>query len=233
MVRAFIGATACLLMLAGGVSAATYDFSDVGWRIQTPDDFSVSIARDPGGVGQALVLELAKVFRSGPDPLTEVFPSILLTFQQTRPDAQTVSRIVIADEAITNLTGTAWLDFHWILMGFGYAEFNVDLTNPVVTSTPQNPGWQISPFTNYEWSYRGEKAVELAANGGVVADGQTWFPGLGVGGLVIDLDLSIDNGTAADGRAVWVLKEIPTVPEPATLSVLALGGLALLHRRRR
>lgn len=226
-------AVPCMLMLASLASAGDIDYSDVGWVITTPPDFSVSIARDPSGQSSALVLEIAKTFRYAPDPLTGVFPSILLSFQQVKPDAQTVSRIIIADESITNLTGSTWEDFHWILLGFGYAEFNVQQTNPVVFTSNEAPGWQIVPFTQYQWGYQGPDAVELSINAGQVASGQTWQPGIGPGSLVIDLNLGIDNHLpAVDGRAVWVLKELPSVPEPATLAVLNLGGLALLRRRR-
>ncbi|MBN1556164.1 MAG: PEP-CTERM sorting domain-containing protein [Phycisphaerae bacterium] len=47
------------------------------------------------------------------------------------------------------------------------------------------------------------------------------------------LDLSIDDGPPYDSLITLMTMDLTAVPEPATISLLTLGGLALLHRRRR
>ena len=76
-------------------------------------------------------------------------------------------------------------------------------------------------------------------NGSVGAeDYVTWFNHVGSTGGWIDGNFhGTDNNIGADDYVIWFNhvgwnNGHPTVPEPATMSLLALGGLALLRRRK-
>ena len=61
-------------------------------------------------------------------------------------------------------------------------------------------------------------------SGGTIPDGGTWTPGADLGGLQINVDLS------GMEMSKFVLKEIPRIPAPAALALLAIAGHT--HRRR-
>jgi len=173
-----------------------------------------------------VAVEIVKVFRDPPDPQTYVLPSVNLSFVQTAPDEATASRIYIADEMITNLTGVSWTDFHWFLACTDAARFNRELTN----ATGEG-GWQVQPFQACSWTYdQGLCSEAMTAYVGTVPSGSTFFPGVGLGNLVIDV-----VGLSAPGPAGFMLKELPTttgIPEPASLLLLGAGALVLLRGRR-
>lgn len=201
-----------------------------GWMVSSADQRNVNVFVDGEGIDgdgrKFVVLEIAKTFRLGPDPQTGVIPSINMCFTQLQDSPGTfATRFFIADESITNLTGKTWDEFYWILFGQGSASFNQTLST--VTSNPTATGWQINPFTTFSWvSNPGTDIESLNVAGGVVPNNGAFFPGSGQGNLVIDI---VGNGGS------FVLKELPShwVPEPASISMLILGGLTLLRRRAR
>jgi len=218
--RIWCGCAAVLGMFVG-TSAALADVIPLGggWEAKTPDGGAVSIVVDTVG-NDFLVIEIAKDFTEPPG-VGGVFPPILIDFNQVAPDAGTVPRIIIADEAITNLTGVPWLDFHWALLNEGEAWFNV----------PLSASFSVDPYTNKTFSDPGNvfgdpnKATDLEADGGVVPAGSTFFPGgaPGDGALVMDIDLSREPPVS------FTLKEFPT-PEPGAFMLFALAALALRRR---
>lgn len=194
--------------------------TDSGWAVLAPDDGTVVGIVVDLVTPDAVYIEIEKDFLFPPDANGN-FPAINLIFQQTLPDAQTVPNIVISDESISNQTGVAWADFHWALLDGGSVWFDVGASTP----------FDVSPFSNSTWIDTfgfgdPNKANNLNVDGGNVAPGASFFPGLGGtnGDLVITFDLASANED-------FILKEFPT-PEPAVLAMLAFGGIAALRRRR-
>jgi len=230
--------SACALALLSLASLAPADvivpLDNSGWSVSIPDLVTLGVSVDKvyktgAQSGWYVSIQVSKVFNAAPDE-DGVFPPIWLTFKQTSADAQTAPHIRIVDESITNDTGVAWTDFHWVLFKMGYASFNETASNVYAGGPPIPSGvFEVYPFTNYQWDSTTNPTVhELSVWGGTVSDGSTWYPGmLSSGHLQIDVDLA-----NAPANFVFKLKEIPT-PEPATVCLIAMGGIGVLLRRRR
>lgn len=224
---AFLIAAGICLLCVQPLAAATVDLGG-GWEAawDASLDELVDVTNRVGGVvstpvGDAIFVQKSAEFTQPQNPLTGLFNSIPITFTQNSPDA--VRFIVIEDEIITNSTGSDWTDFHMLVQDGPDAFFRPDYTaDPLLSGGPGPIGWTIDPFTQAAFSPDNK---ELDIWGGVVANGTKWFPGDGAtnGNLWIEV-----NPT---GSTTFILKETPT-PEPATLGLLALGGLMLRRRRR-
>ena len=192
-----------------------------GWQASWDGDLypTVDIISD-GVVGDWLFIEKSAEFTQGPQ--SGIFPSIAIVFQQIDPNS-TVTNIVINDEIVTNSTGVEWTDFHFDLLDGLDAQFNPAAS--AVSGGPLPIGFSIAPFTEAEFS---PNLKRLDIWGGVVADGQAWFPGDGPS----DGQLWIDVVSDPNDLTLFILKETPT-PEPATMCLLVIGGLAMLRRRQR
>jgi len=218
--RVLVGtAVAGLTNIVGlGTASAGVLLEAGGWRISGPPQNTTSNEVDivldfVSIVDDVMIIEKVAAFRQ----LNELFPipdSIVLSFQQIAPDAQTVSRIVITDETVVNQTGVDWVAFQFILSGFGFVEFNQALS----------ASFDVSPFTNK--TYNGDSTV-LTVDGGVLANGAVWTPGQFAGQLVIDVDLSDEF------PKFFTFKELPLIPTPGTVALLGLAGMAVFARRRR
>lgn len=206
-------ASAGLLAIAGAAQGAVI-LQAGGWQVEVADELASDVDLYVDFVSlqdNVLVIEKFAQFRRVSD-LTGRPDAINLTFTQIGDDAQTISRIAIADEAVTNLTGIEWSDFEMALIGG--AAFNTGLS----------ADFSFAPFTNRTYA-DGNTVVRF--EDGSVPTGTTWFPGAADGELVFDVDLS-----GADSQ-VFTLKELPIpLPSPGTI---AIGGLAfgLFLRRRR
>lgn len=131
------------------------------------------------------------------------FPVGLMVFHQVLPTAQTVSKIIIRQESITNSSGVPINEFRWILSPQACASFDTD------------SAWDVQPFNQKQWV----SPYLLRAYEGAFIDGEVFSPD---GALTILANL---NGDIQ-------LKEY-AVPEPATLSALCLTAMALLRKRPR
>ncbi|MBX3374750.1 MAG: hypothetical protein KF817_13035 [Phycisphaeraceae bacterium] len=199
--------------LAGAAPAAVVIPLAGGWEAIVNDPNVLDVAVDFASIqDDILVIEKFAQFVDI-DPFTGRPAPLNITFRQTAADAQTVSRIVITDEAVFNSTGQAWNGFDMILMG-ARAHWN-----PLASAD-----FSYEPFTSMVFS---EDLKTVSFSGGSIADGGFWFPGVVAGGLVIDVDLS---GAAP---AIFVLKEIPTVPASGSLPLLGVAALLAVRRRRR
>jgi len=127
---------------------------------------------------------------------------------------------------MTTSTCEDWLDFHMQLVDGNDAFFDPART---AASGGDGPiGWTIDPFTQAQFSPDNR---ELDIFGGTLSAGSVWFPGDGAS----NGQLWIDVNSAGDGEplTVFTLKETPSIPAPAALALLGIGGLAANRRRRR
>ncbi|MDY6912896.1 MAG: PEP-CTERM sorting domain-containing protein [Planctomycetota bacterium] len=192
--------------------------ADSGWSAILADDIHNGIVVDK--VRSSYVrIEISKDFYL--PPVNGCFPPNTIIFQQRLVDALTVPTIQITDETIFNNTGVDWTDYHWEILGAS-AAFDKAATD--------KSGFSINPFTNKTWGavqtgWGPDHRISLNVDGGVVADGEWFLPGLAQGKLYIDTDLS---GCCTE----FALMQCPT-PEPGTLLILAGGAAIGLFRRNR
>jgi hypothetical protein len=221
----FVAVAVSAVLAISSASWASIIFTGAGWQISVADQFAdaVSVTQETVvGAGSILTIHIIKDFNLPVGQFGEM-SSILMNFQQVAPDDLTASKIVIDDEQVNNNTGATWTDFHWILIQSGFASFNQDETYPAT-----HAGFSTDPFVTHEWS-SAIGSQELSVAGGTLPSGSSFSPGATSGELVIDVNLAAD-GDQAGGR--FTLKEIPTIPEPMTLSLLAIGGLYMAMRRK-
>jgi len=221
-VKTALNRVALAALVAG--SAGTVVNADVvrdlggGWQVIIADQLAdqIDIVADGfitvNGV-RTLVIEKFAEFRNW-DPSTGLFGGLPIQFRQVSSDANTATRIIITDEALFNNTSQAWTGFRMQLIDSGQAGFD-----PVATFAS---GFSIGPFTTTAYS-AGNTQVDFG--GGVVPAGGIWYPGLGSGGLVINVNLANEN------PVVFTLKETPT-PTPGAAALLGLGMVAGSRRRR-
>ncbi len=219
--RAFL-VGAVLLMMSSNAWAEVIPLGG-GWQADVVDPAGVSIVVDLVHP-DFLAIQISKDF-TDPPGVGGVFPPQLIDFQQIDDDADTVPRIVIVDESISNLTGVDWTAYHWAILNGTDAWLDV----------PLSQDFAVDPFTHKEFSDPWEifvdpnKATDLLADEGIVYDNQSFFPGAapGDGELVIDVDLSVIDPVS------FTFKQF-AIPEPGTLCLLALGvgGWAGTRRRR-
>lgn len=221
-----VGAVAAFLLFSSNVMADTVVLGNSGWEASWDSSLDpyVEIIVDLV-TPDAVFIQKAAEFIQPPGP--GGFPSIAITFRQI--DANAVSQIVINDEIITNSTGFDWTDFHFELIDGLDAVFNRVLTD----GSAGGNGFNTSPFDNQTWS-ADLQALTVDGFGlgpggsdAIVPSGSTWFPG----GGAADGELYIDVVPQPQAPfTVFTLKETPT-PEPASLVLLALGGLLAVRRR--
>ncbi len=188
-----------------------------GWQAVLPDNVNVGIVVDR--ITDSYVrIEISKSFVEAPEG--GVFDPITIIFQQVLPDDQTVSIIQITDESITNNTGVDWTEYHWQLLDQA-AAFDIAAT--------EDSDFSIDPFTNMSWvaatGWSELYASALDVDGGVVAAGESFFPGLDSGRLYINVNLALEDSN-------FGFAQNPT-PEPTTMALMGLGALAVIRRKRK
>ena len=214
----FVGIVLCCLAMPAG--AAVIDIGG-GWEASWDSSLDPYVdINSLGVVGDAVFIQKSAQFTQG--PVNGIFPSIPIIFQQTTASA--VSNIVIDDEIILNSTGADWTDFHLDLLDGQDVAFDPAATLAAGGGGPL--GWSIAPFTQAQFS---GDLQRLDITGGTVSDGATWFPGDGASDGQLWINAVVQQ---SQPFTVCTLKATPP-PEPGTLSLLALGTMAMIRRRKK
>ena len=214
------------LAIAAPASAGTVVLGDSGWEAHWHSSLNPYVDIDfMEIVDNTIFIQKSAEFTQG--PVNGIFPSIAIKFRQV--DESDITNIVIEDEIVDNNTGVAWTGFNMKLMDHGEVFFDVDQT---ANSGGGGPiGWSIDPFTTAIFD---RDDTKLKISGGVVEDGESWFPGGGAN----DGQLWIDVTSGDEGDFTrFTLKERPSgavIPGPSSLLALAgMLGFAGTSRRRR
>jgi len=123
----------------------------------------------------------------------------------------------LVSEGITNNTNQTWTDYHEQLGTGTDGQFVVG--DAVKFVTPAD-----STYTNPSFPTRTVTGNDLTYTGGSVAPGQA---------ISITFSITVPDVAGAAGPVNFTLRQFPTVPEPATFGLLAVGAIGLLGRRRR
>jgi hypothetical protein len=218
LVSLLIGLAAAGPVQGSMIYALKLGNQDSGWSVELTDNIHSGVTVD-SITSTNVIIEIGKTFWTGPQ--NGQFTPNLINFIQRLDSAHTVPSIWITSEAITNGTGVDWTDYHWEIQGSA-AAFNKDLTDA--------SGFTIGPFVNRTWGAppvgQPSHSMTLDVDGGLIANGETYFPGSTHGRLYVDADL-----TGADA-VQFTLKQYPT-PEPCTMGLLLLGSAGALALRRR
>ena len=222
----FLLIAAAVVMLAVPAQAVVnpleFGDEDSGWLVAVNEDWDISVVVD-GLSEDAVFIQIFKTFVGEPDEFG-FMDAMVVEFIKDSEDA--VGMIIIRDEFVTNNTSEDWIDYH---MELAVAEFNPQ-AGFSAESDPWGDQFDTVFFSGSE-GYNG-LAHRLDFYDGLVPtdpeDQDDFRPGYGTeefNYIAIVADPALDIGQQI------ILKQWPTIPEPATLSVLLLGGLALLRRR--
>lgn len=209
-----LAVAAAMLTLASTAGAALYQLGDSGWSAAVDDEWDITFAVD-GYTDDGVIIQIQKRFVGGPDEFG-LMPAMYVEFVKDSEEA--LGNIIITDEYIVNDTTENWIDFH-LELAVGpnpQAGFSDDFI-------PSGDQFQTVELTGSN-GYNG-LPTRFDFYDGVVVNGpageNTFRPGYASGSMVI-----VTNPQLAVGERI-LLKQFPTIPEPATLFVL-LAGLAMV-----
>ena len=212
-----LGILATVLMLPGFAGASLYQLGDSGWSAAVNPNWEISFSVD-SLTERAVIIQIQKRFVGEPNEFG-LMPAMYLDFVKNSEEA--VGQIIINDEYIVNDTSENWIDFHIELTNSQLAGFH----DQYMPSGDQFETVMLSGSDGYLGL-----PTRFDFRDGVVANKpageDTFRPGYDYGAMVI-----IVNPEMQVGQRIF-LKEYPTIPEPATLGLLAIGGFVFLRRRR-
>jgi hypothetical protein len=159
--------------------------------------------------------------------------SVILKFTREPNDAG-VMRVDLVDELILNLTGDKWDDYHVALLSDLAGEFPGDVDAVRFIDPNKATAWQQTGgaprLGNVPVSVSDSQIDWFTVDG---SQGVPWgtFADQPANQLVLR-GLSVDVSNLESGD--WFsLKQWPTIPEPATAALVAMGWVAMVMRRRR
>jgi hypothetical protein len=193
---------------------------DTGWQVDLLGDFDgeVFISRFPYDTPPVQLLQaehppiriqLDKFFRGSVfDEFGTGQNKAVILFTEYSPT------IIIDDELIQNLTNRTWTDFHMILSEGTGAYFDPDHIF--------SPGDGVNSFQTVAF---GSDYKSLNFSNGSLLAGDAFWPGSDGSSIQINTNLAVGQS--------FILKEYPTIPEPAAIGLMMLGGMVMGRRRRR
>lgn len=217
-----------VLVLSAPVQAVSYPLEDSGWAFVARSDLikggQVDWPYVYGVINDTVVIQIDKVFNR---PFSQDGFNYPIIIEFWKLSANATSKIIIRDEYIENETGREWIDYHMHLI--------VDALNPQAGFDPNfiPDGDQLEDVSyalNYGYNglpiqlrFRDTNAEGVPFS----PPGENVFqPGYYGGQIVIVTNPQIQVG------GHFGLKEIPTIPEPATITLLGVAGAIMLRKRR-
>jgi hypothetical protein len=216
----FVAIVAVVLIPLSTAQSAVIDLGDSGWLAAVNQDWDIGVVVDDI-TDDAVIIQIVKRFVGEPDEFG-LMPAMYIEF--IKDSEQAVGQIIITDEFVTNDTSRDWIDYHM--------ELAVSIFDPEAGfSTDSNPsGDQFATVVLSGSNGHNGLPTKFDFYDGLVPndppDQDDFRPGSHFGSMIIVADPEMQVGQRI------LLKEYPTIPEPATLGLLLLGGLALLRRRR-
>ena len=217
----FLCIVTCVVIftLVGTAYPVVVQLGDSGWSAAVNEDWDIGVVVDDM-TEEAVIIQIVKRFVGEPDEFG-LMPAMYVEFIKNSDLA--VGQIIITDEFVTNDTSEDWIDYHIELAvsifdpeaGFALAsDPSGDQFATVVLSGSNGHNGLPTKFDFYDG---------LVLNN--PEDQDDFRPGWASGAMIIVADPEMQVGQRI------LLKEYPTIPEPATLGLLLLGGLVLLRRR--
>jgi len=209
----FAPAGAAVIYDDGQMQGTALDVSSpsIGWAAIVVDDRDLTDNRTR--------LELDKTFHTYAEDCPEDLPptGLPLLIEFRLPSAAAVGSgtfdIVISDEHVRNNTCTPWWDYEMILVGPEGSVSFFGTPNPVSYFTDVEMGPDRLHFVDGVWPNDGLFHVLHQS--------------------LVGQELGIRVNLLPSEELVFTLKERPSVPEPAAMGLLAVGGGLLALRRRR
>lgn len=208
-----LAVAAAMLTSASTAGAAIHQLGDSGWSAAVDDEWEISFSID-GYTDKAVIIEIQKRFVGEPDEFG-LMPAMYVEF--VKDSVEALEQIIITAEYVINNTTENWTDFH-IELAVG-PDPKAGFCPNCIPSGDQFATVELSSSNGYDGlPTRIDFYDGLVVNGPVSED--VFKPGYASGAMVI-----ITNPELEVGERI-LLRELPTIPEPATMLVL-LAGLAM------
>jgi hypothetical protein len=235
-----LAAIVSLTVNASSAVAGWMELGNSGWTVtwsshlDGPGTPQVALSVDYEDSNVVVIEKFAAWGPESKSPFGFFLDPIVLTFQQTRPNA--VSTIIINDEQLINQTGYDWIGFKWTILNGTTGTLADTQFNASATGIGTPGGFSIDPFTTFAYSQNNQI---LEVGGGVIPSSppfgpNVWFPGAASGALVIHA-APTSNGSMKS----FSLKEQPIIiPLPAAAwtglsGLLGLGFFGYAKNLRR
>ena len=225
---------AAAVLLPGTAKADVHELkdpntgADSGWVASVDPDavWPIGVVVDEVN-DDAVIIQIKKTFLGSPDEYG-LMAAMFVEFLKKSEDA--VGKIIITDEFVTNDTTEDWIDYHMVLM----VSENVPEAGFSNDSDPDGDQFSTVVLSDSN-GYNGLPTI-LTFRDGLVpmhpTDLDDFQPGFASGSIIIVTDPNLPADPTLLNAGQIVLKQYPTIPEPTTLALLLLGGLALLKRRK-
>jgi len=217
----------CMISVSAKGNEISIPLSTSGWSMVVSSDTvgggQIDGAYTYGISGDAVTIEIDKTFDHAFNG--QSYQPVLLQFQKTSANA--VPNIIINDEYVVNSTGTEWHDFH---MNLASAPTTAPMAGFNASSFPSGDQLEnvyYSDNVGYNGLPTQLNFVDTDGHGVLTSlDDNIFKPGSTSGKIIIVTNPQMQVGSS------FTLTETPSAPEPATVLMLGMGGLAILRKKR-